>query len=81
MKKTITLSTDHGHEITNIEVDNSSNYRNFEAVNMTADKTKEKIGITLGVEDNEQVLVIGKTTLRGLEVAIFKQFITQSLNE
>ena len=44
MKKTITLSTDHGHEVTNIEVDNSSNYKNFEAVNMTAEKTKEKIG-------------------------------------
>lgn len=81
MKSIIETTIQHDTYSTKIKIDNSTNYKDFTAVNIEKENVKERIGITLSSEgeDGEKTLIIGKTSLKGIEVDLFKEFINQSI--
>ena len=79
MKENINISTNHGQHSTNIEIDNTTEFKDFQVVNLKGEERLSSIGVTLGVNEGEQQLVIGKTILIGFELSLFREFILQNV--
>jgi hypothetical protein len=78
MQKTIKLETTYNHHTTKVEVDNSTEFKDF-GVEVTRGGRIHQLHIQRFIEDGEEVLKINNNSLSGIELRMFKEFLNQKL--
>jgi hypothetical protein len=76
MEKSIKIEIPHKHHETKIEVDNSSETKEFR-IEVTRSGRIHSLYVKNFVEDGVEVLKMDSITLRGRELEMFKEFLTQ----
>ena len=74
MEKVIKLETQHSYDTVKIEIDNSSEYKDF-YVKWTSHK--EDVFKEMSLSYSEHGLDINNRTLTGLEIELLKEFLSQ----
>ena len=79
MEKVIKIETDHDNFTNKIEMDNSTEFKDFMLTRDLSNNGKDTITETLGIhlDSTSNELKIGKFKLIGREVELLKEFLNQ----
>jgi hypothetical protein len=76
MEDLIKIEIPHKHHLTKIEVDNSTEFKEFN-IEVTRGGRLHSLFVKSYTEDGVKVLKMGDITLRGREAEMFREFLNQ----